>query len=154
MLQVRRIHDDARVPQRSTLGAAGYDLSSVERVKVSAGGRALVPTGLKITVPEGTYGRIAPRSGLAWNHGIDVGAGVIDRDYAGEVCVILFNHDDADFVVEAGDRVAQLVLEKIVTPDVWDVIPEDEYQNEHVIRYPSCSDGAKARGAGGFGHTG
>ena len=80
----------------------------------------------------------APRSGLAWKHSIDVGAGVIDADYRGPVGVILFNHSEQDFAVKAGDRVAQLVLERIVTPDVLEV--EDL---ESTIR-----------GSGGFGSTG
>jgi dUTP pyrophosphatase len=89
-------------------------------------------------VPPGTYGRVAPRSGLAWKHSIDVGAGVIDEDYRGNVGVILFNLSDVDFEVKEGDRIAQLVLEKIVTPEVEEVEELDE----------------SARGAGGFGSTG
>ncbi|KAK1353395.1 hypothetical protein POM88_052530 [Heracleum sosnowskyi] len=65
---------------------------------------------LRIAVPEGTYARIAPRSGLAWKHSIDVGAGVIDADYRGPVGVILFNYSDVDFEVKAGDRIAQLII--------------------------------------------
>ncbi len=80
----------------------------------------------------------APRSGLAWKNSIDVGAGVIDEDYRGNVGVILFNHSDADFAVAAGDRVAQLVLEVILTPAV-EVVEDLE---------------DTARGAGGFGSTG
>lgn len=88
--------------------------------------------------PEGTYGRIAPRSGLASKHFIDTGAGVIDADYRGEVKVLLFNHAEVDFQVKPGDRVAQLVLERIYTPEVIEV-----------------SDLAESvRGAGGFGSTG
>lgn len=80
----------------------------------------------------------APRSGLAWKHFIDVGAGVIDEDYRGNVGVILFNHSEVDFAVKRGDRVAQLVLEKISTPDVVEVESLDETE----------------RAAGGFGSTG
>jgi dUTP pyrophosphatase len=80
----------------------------------------------------------APRSGLAWKHSIDVGAGVIDADYRGPLGVILFNHSDQDFAVKAGDRIAQLILEVIVTPEVVEV--EDL---ESTIR-----------GSGGFGSTG
>ena len=105
---------------------------------VPARGKALLKTDLSIAVPAGTYGRVAPRSGLALKHGIDTGAGVIDEDYRGNVGVILFNHSDADFAVAAGDRIAQLVLEAIVTPPVAVVAELDE----------------TARGAGGFGSTG
>lgn len=82
---------------------------------------------------------VAPRSGLAWKHSIDVGAGVIDADYRGPVGVILFNHSDTDFEVKVGDRVAQLIIEKIVTPNV---VTEVEDLDETV------------RGEGGFGSTG
>lgn len=80
----------------------------------------------------------APRSGLAWKNSIDVGAGVIDADYRGPVGVILFNHSDSDFTIKAGDRIAQLILELIITPDVMEVDDLD----------------ATARGDGGFGSTG
>lgn len=80
----------------------------------------------------------APRSGLAWKHSIDVGAGVIDADYRGPVGVILFNHSDVDFEVNTGDRIAQLIIQKIVTPEVTEVESLDSTQ----------------RGEGGFGSTG
>jgi dUTP pyrophosphatase len=86
----------------------------------------------------GTDGRIAPRSGLASKHMIDTGAGVIDADYRGQVKVLLFNHGEKDFEVKEGDRVAQLVLERIYTPDVMEVQELEE----------------SVRGAGGFGSTG
>ena len=105
---------------------------------VPARGKALLKTDIAVAVPPGTYGRVAPRSGLAWKNSIDVGAGVIDADYRGNVGVILFNHSDADFAVAAGDRIAQLVLEVIVTPDVEVVASLED----------------TARGAGGFGSTG
>lgn len=88
--------------------------------------------------PEGTYGRIAPRSGLASKHFIDTGAGVIDSDYCGEVKVLLFNHASDDFPIKRGDRVAQLVLERIYTPEIIEVTDLEE----------------SVRGAGGFGSTG
>jgi dUTP pyrophosphatase len=93
---------------------------------------------LSIAIPENTYARIAPRSGLAWKHFIDVGAGVIDYDYRGAVGVVLFNHSDVDFAVKVGDRVAQMVLERISMAGVVEV---QELS-------------ATARGAGGFGSTG
>jgi len=88
--------------------------------------------------PGYTDGRVAPRSGLAYKHGIDTLAGVIDADYRGPVGVILANLSDTDFAVKVGDRIAQLVVEKIVMPDVV-VVNELE---------------ASVRGAGGFGSTG
>lgn len=137
-LKVKKISEKAILPSRGSSLSAGYDLSSASETKVPARGKALVPTDLSIAIPEGTYARVAPRSGLAWKHSIDVGAGVIDADYRGPVGVILFNHSDVDFEVKAGDRIAQLIIEKIVTPEVVEVNDLD----------------ATVRGAGGFGSTG
>ncbi|KAL5558064.1 hypothetical protein UlMin_034275 [Ulmus minor] len=136
--RVKKLSEKAVVPSRGSPLSAGYDLSSAKETKVPARGKALVPTDLSIAVPEGTYARIAPRSGLAWKHSIDVGAGVIDADYRGSVGVILFNHSDVDFEVKEGDRIAQLIIEKIITPDVVEVEDLD----------------STVRGSGGFGSTG
>lgn len=117
-LIVKFLTSNAKLPTRASALSAGYDLSSVENTVVPARQRKLIKTGLSFTIPEGHYGRIAPRSGLALKKGIDVGAGVCDADYTGEVCVILFNHSDEDFIVNDGDRIAQFILEKISTPDI------------------------------------
>lgn len=98
----------------------------------------MVSTGIAVTVPDGTYGRIAPRSGMAVKAGIDVLAGVVDRDYTAVVSVVLINHGATAYDVRAGDRIAQLLLERIV--DNADVIAVDDL-------VPT------ARGAGGFGST-
>ena len=92
--------------------AAGYDLKSAYDVIVPAEGKALVKTDIQIQLPS-RYGRVAPRSGLAWKIFINVGAGVIDEDYRGNVGVVLFNHAKADFNVAKGDRIAQLISERI-----------------------------------------
>jgi dUTP pyrophosphatase len=97
-----------------------------------------IPTCFRWLTLQKTDGRIAPRSGLAAKNFIDTGAGVIDADYRGPVKVLLFNHSDTDFAVAEGDRVAQLVLERIYTPDVMEVQELEE----------------SVRGAGGFGSTG
>ncbi|KMT11494.1 hypothetical protein BVRB_5g108170 [Beta vulgaris subsp. vulgaris] len=136
--KVKKLSEKAVVPSRGSPFSAGYDLSSAVDTKVPARGKALIPTDLSIAVPPGTYARVAPRSGLAWKHSIDVGAGVIDADYRGPVKVILFNHSDVEFEVKVGDRIAQLIIEKIITPDVLEVDDLD----------------ATVRGAGGFGSTG
>ena len=81
-------------------------------------GRALVPLDLSIAVPEGTYGRMAPRSGLALKHGIDVGAGVVDSDDRGPLYVLLFNFGDEDFNIRTGDRIAQLIIERVMMSQV------------------------------------
>ncbi|KAF7070024.1 hypothetical protein CFC21_103599 [Triticum aestivum] len=138
LLKVKKLSANAVLPSRGSALAAGYDLSSAVEAVVPARGKALVATDLSVAVPQGTYARIAPRSGLAWKHSIDVGAGVVDADYRGPVGVILFNHSDADFAVRPGDRVAQLVIERIATPDVAEVDDLD----------------ATVRGEGGFGSTG
>ena len=93
VLQVKLLHPDAALPKRGSELAAGYDLCAVESSVIHPGRRGVVSTGIAIRVPPGTYGRIAPRSGLAVKSGIQVGAGVVDMDYTGEIKVVLFNHD-------------------------------------------------------------
>lgn len=137
-LLIKKLNDAGRAPTRGSAFAAGYDMYSAKETVIPAKGKALVDTGIAIAVPEGTYGRIAPRSGLAAKHFIDTGAGVIDADYRGEVKVLLFNHSDVDFSVNVGDRVAQLIVERIYTPEVLVVEELEE----------------SVRGAGGFGSTG
>jgi len=118
VLKVKLLSENAVLPKRGSVEAAGYDLSSAVEIVVPARGRALVATDIAVMVPHGTYGRVAPRSGLAVKHGIATGAGVIDSDYRGNVGVVLFNHSDDDFKVSPGDRIAQLILEQIVTPEI------------------------------------
>lgn len=137
-LRVKRIIADAKLPIRGSDGAAGYDLQSVESCVILPGKRAVVATGLSIELPPGVYGRIAPRSGLAVKHGIDVGAGVVDADYRGEVKVVLFNHDTNPYVIKPGYRIAQLVLERYETPPVVEIFDNSDTR----------------RGYGGFGSTG
>ena len=99
------------MPARPLAGAAGYDLFSIGDYVVQPGRRVVVSTGLTINLPEGTYGRIEPRTGLAVKHGVGVLAGIIDPDYKDEIKVVLQNHDpDRSFVIRPGYRVAQLVL--------------------------------------------
>jgi len=137
-LRVKRLSSKAKIPKRSSAKAAGYDLYSASDITIPAKGKALVSTDLAIIVPEGTYGRVAPRSGLALRNFIDCGGGVVDADYRGPVGIILFNHDEVDYQVKEGDRVAQLVLERIYTPDVIEVEELDETE----------------RGVRGYGSTG
>lgn len=115
-LKFVRLSDHATAPFKGSERAAGFDLSSAYDCVVPARGMRLVKTDLRLELPSGCYGRVAPRSGLAVKHGIDVGAGVIDEDYRGNVGVVLFNHSDADFVVRKGDRVAQLICQRIFYP--------------------------------------
>ncbi|KAL8655982.1 MAG: hypothetical protein Q9210_000550 [Variospora velana] len=96
-LLVKKLSPSAKAPTRGSAFAAGYDIYASKPTSVPARGKALVETDIAIAVPEGTYGRIAPRSGLAVKNFIDTGAGVIDADYRGQVKVLLFNHADTDF---------------------------------------------------------
>ena len=138
-LFVKKLYEKALLPVAGSAHAAGYDLHAVEDAVVPARGKALIGTGLAFAIPVGNYGRIAPRSGLAVKHSIDVGAGVIDADYRGEVKVLLFNLSDKDFEVKAHDRIAQLIIEKYTPTELVEVQGELE---------------ETARGLGGFGSTG
>ena len=138
-LGVKKLCYDATLPTRGSNGSVGYDLYSSEDAFVpSQAGRTLVGTGITVVLPPGVYGRVAPRSGLAVNHCINVGAGVIDPDYTGEIKVVLFNHGVENFEINKGDRIAQLILERCETPPIEEIsIVEDT-----------------DRGSGGFGSTG
>jgi dUTP pyrophosphatase len=136
-LKFKKLHPAAKLPTRGSQHAAGLDLHSIEDITITAGKRAVVKTGLSVAIPLGFYGRVAPRSGLAVDYGIDVLAGVIDADYRGEIICILINHGELSVHIEAGRRVAQLVIESIITPQpAWaDNLDETE------------------RGSGGFGSS-
>lgn len=137
-LEFKKLHPSAKLPARGSRFAAGLDLSSIEDQTIRAHERAIVRTGLAVAVPHGFYGRIAPRSGLATRHGLDVLAGVIDSDYRGEILCALINHGDEPIEITAGMRVVQLLIEAIATPEpCW-----SEDLNE------------TTRGEGGFGSTG
>jgi len=139
-LIVKKLTPHALIPSRATDGSAGYDIYSAEGYVLLPGHRVVVSTGIQIRLPEGTYGRVAPRSGIAIKHGIDVGAGVIDPDYEGEVKVVLFNHDPKNsFIIRPGYRIAQLIIEAYYNAEV-----------EEVDDIPSLS----RRGDQGFGSTG
>ena len=140
MLAVKKISESAIIPTKGSEYAAGFDLYADSNGEIPVMGREMVPTGISVILPLGTYGRVAPRSGLTWKYGINVGAGVIDPDYTGEVKVILFNHGDAPFIYNKGDRIAQLILEKFDTACYGIVETKDDITSE--------------RGAGGFGSTG
>lgn len=138
MLQVKLLSSSAQAPQKASALAAGYDIFASEKCVVLAHDRKLVKTDIAVAIPEGYYGRLAPRSGLALKKGIDVFAGVIDADYRGSVGVILYNSAYTDFNVQAGDRIAQLIIETCHDLEVR--VVEDLASTQ--------------RGAGGFGSTG
>ena len=140
-LNVIKLDPHAVLPARATSGSAGYDLFSIDSYVVLPGRRVVVSTGISVQLPPGTYGRIAPRSGLAVKHGLDVLAGVVDPDYTGEVKVVLQNFDHHPFVIRPGYRVAQLILENFTVAD-------------DVVEIPSENTPLTGRGASGFGSTG
>jgi dUTP pyrophosphatase len=115
-LRFKRLDPAATLPTRGSSAAAGLDLYSIEPVSLSTNERALVRTGLAVAIPEGYYGRIAPRSGLATYKGIDVLAGVIDADYRGEIRCLLYNTSDQRVELPAQTKICQLLIEKIITP--------------------------------------
>ena len=137
-LKIKKLSDKAYLPTRGSKLAAGFDLYASEETVVKAQGKQLIATDLAIAVPYGYYARIAPRSGLAVKKFIDVGAGVVDSDYRGEVKVLLFNFGTEDFQVNKGDRIAQMILEKIAMVQCEEV---EDLDDTH-------------RGEGGFGSTG
>ena len=128
----------AQEPKMATSGSAGSDLSAPEDKKLKPHSVTPVSVHLQMEIPPGYYGRILPRSGLARHHFIDVGGGVIDSDFRGEVIVIMFNHSNKPYEVTVGDRIAQIVF--------------------HCYEVPSfvrCDELSKTdRGLGGFGSTG
>ena len=139
-LPIRRLRDEAVLPAQAYAGDAGLDLAACERHELGPGERALVPTGIAVAIPDGYAGFVQPRSGLAADHGISVvnAPGLIDSGYRGEVRVVLLNTDRAAaFVVEAGMRIAQLVV--LPVPQVEVVESEELPESE--------------RGARGFGST-
>lgn len=134
------LNEKAIVPQRATSGSAGYDLSACEEAIVPPRSRMMIDTGIVVQFPSDHYARVAPRSGLTLKKGLDVGAGVIDSDFTSSIRVILFNHTDEPFVVNIGDRIAQLIFIKISTPEVKFVDYSELNKTE--------------RGTNGFGSTG
>lgn len=135
---VKKFNKDALLPVRGSTGAAGADVHSIESLTIYPGKRALVGTGIGVKPIASNYIRVAPRSGLANKFGIDVLAGVIDQDYTGEVKVILQNNGDKPFEINVGDRIAQLIQERIVI---------DEITETDELAFTK-------RGADGFGSTG
>ena len=137
LLRFVNISEPAETPTRGSPKAAGLDLYSASITTVPARGKELVCTDLQIQIPDGCYCRIAPRSGLALKHYIDIGGGVIDRVYRGNIGVIIYNHSNAPFIITRGVRIAQLICEKFSYPAI-------EVQTLDITE----------RGVEGFGSTG
>jgi dUTP pyrophosphatase len=141
-LAVKLLHPDARAPERSREGDAGYDLCSLEAFVLGPGERRLVPTGVAIALPPGLAGLVVPRSGLAARHGVTTlnAPGLVDPGYRGEVKVILHNAGREPYEAQVGDRVAQLLLVPFWAPAL-----------RVVDDLPAAVDD---RGADGFGSSG
>ena len=139
-IRFKKLVPQAAVPLQAHPGDAGFDLVSRETLRIEAGGRALVHTGLAVEIPTGYEGQVRPRSGLALKHGVTVlnAPGTIDSGYRGEIGVILANFGSGSFDIGPGDRIAQLVIAPVATVKV-DVAAELSKTE---------------RGEGGFGSTG
>ena len=137
-MYVKKLNEKGQISFRGSDLAAGVDLHASEEVCIPPLTRRAVGTGIAIAIPENTYARIAPRSGLAAKHSLDVGAGVVDADYRGELKVLLINHASTPFTVKEGDRIAQLILEKVELSDPMEIDSLEE----------------TSRGTAGFGSTG
>jgi len=139
-LKVKRLNPAAILPSYARAGDAGLDLFAVKALSIAPGASALVPTGIAIELPPGTEGQVRPRSGLALKHAITVlnTPGTVDEGYRGEVGVILINHGQTMFAVEAGMKIAQLVVTPRIQVEVAEVAALQDSE----------------RGAGGFGSTG
>jgi len=136
--------DDAKdlpLPKRQTPEAAGLDLyANVKKIVIKPRERKLIPLGVKIALPFGFEAQMRPRSGLAYKHGITVlnTPGTIDSDYRGELMVLLINHGEEEFIINRGDRIAQMVINKV---EMADFIETEELPDS-------------SRGSGGYGSTG
>ena len=154
-LYIRRLSEKAIIPKQATKDSAGFDLFSARDCIIPSKGRGIIETDIAIKLPKGTYGRIAPRSGLARDRFIDVGAGVIDRDYQGPIKVLLFNFGEDDFVVSSGSRIAQLICEKVKIPEVKESdsfdYSDDDDDDSHIGVNLLC--GQRKRGSDGFGSS-
>jgi|TARA_B100001059_G_scaffold236795_1_gene290445 dUTP pyrophosphatase len=138
-----------KMPVKGSRQSAGYDLFSNEKIVVEPHSRKCVGTGVKLKMlDQGFYIRIAPRSGLAVKKSIDIGAGVVDSDYRGEMKVVLVNNGDVEFCVDVGDKIAQFIVEKY-EPDT--LIKCYNNDGDEVAREKLCTFD---RGEGGFGSTG
>jgi len=142
-IKIARLNKEVPLPTYMTRHAAGMDIYAAPEstITIAPGARVLVPTGLFVEIPEGYEAQIRPRSGLALKKGITLvnTPGTIDADYRGEVGIIMINHGDEPFLVNRGDRIAQMIIAP-VTRIEW----------QEVVSELSPTD----RGSGGFGHTG
>ena len=137
ILKYQKVHKDAGTITRS-YDSAGYDIKSSENCIIPAQGQTLINTGIKLELPEGCYGRLSDRSSMAYKNKLHVHGGVIDKDFTGEIKVLLHNISNEDYKINKGDKIAQLILERIIIAEIeeCEIFRETE------------------RGASGFGSTG
>ena len=147
-IKVFLLNENAKLPVRSTNESIGYDLFSSESTIVKAQSKNLINTGISIEMAcedlgnyETIYGRIAPRSSVAYKNHTDIGAGVIDKDYRGEIKVLIFNHSEEEFKINVGDKIAQLIIERALIPPIIQINSYDDLEKTE-------------RGESGFGSTG
>ena len=137
---IQILDDGVQAPSVAHPGDAGVDLAARTAGRLEPGGRAAIPTGIAVAIPEGYAGLVVPRSGLAARHGISVvnGPGLIDSGYRGEIRVVLINLGEEPFTIERGDRIGQLIVIPVTEPEftVVDELPDS------------------VRGTDGFGSTG
>ena len=138
VLKVKKLNEEAIVPTKANISDAGYDLYALSGAIVEKNCHKLIKTGIALAIPEGYVGLIWPRSGMAYKHGIDVFAGVIDSSYRGDVGVILYNSQRLDYKIQKGDRIAQILFQRIENFDLNLVENLDDTN----------------RGTGGFGSSG
>ncbi len=143
ILKIKKVREDAKVPNRATSGSAGLDLCAAidEPITLDGGATAVIPTGIAIALPSAEYGAfVFPRSGIAVKHGIGLlnSVGVIDSDYRGEIMVGVINQINTPYTIQPGERIAQMVIMPVSMMPVEEVSDLDETE----------------RGAGGFGSTG
>ena len=138
MIKVKLLTEDSKAPTRNTPTDAGLDLYSSETALIRGREWKAISVGISISIPDGFYARIAPRSGLAYKHGLDVFAGVVDSGYRGEIKVILYNAGKKDYLINIGDKIAQLIIEKCYN---WEPEISSDLENSK-------------RGENGFGSSG
>ncbi len=126
ILLIKKLSVLATIPTRGSPQAAGLDLFSAETCFILPYGKKMIKTDIAISLPFGTYGRIAPRSGLAAEKFLTIGGGVCDSDYRGNIIVIMFNHSPEIVNINVKDKIAQLIIEKISFPIVQETLCLDE----------------------------
>jgi dUTP pyrophosphatase len=152
LLGYKRLTKYAFTPYKATDMAAGYDLFAAHDSIVYSKKHEKIKTDLELYLPDGCYGRLAPRSGLAWKHYIQIEAGVIDADFRGNVTILMLNLSESDFIVNRGDRIAQLICEKVEYPELCEIINDED--DVKLLKNKKAYNIKGNRQTDGFGSTG